>query len=144
MDKTIDCTLCGSCVVDILVRPVPLTRPIGAGMLIHTEPIRVTTGGIVSNCAIAMARLGMKTAAFSYVGRDEWASVISRKYEAEGIDSSRRSDKHHRGPHRSWRGEKLRALRRRPQTPRQDGLPQEHGPLRPEPPDGGGILFSHA
>lgn len=89
MEKTIDCTFCGSCVVDILVRPVGLEAAIGGGRLFHVDPIEVTTGGIVSNSGVAMSRLGMKVAAFSYVGRDEWASVIRRKYEAEGIDGSR-------------------------------------------------------
>jgi len=89
MEKTFDCVLCGSCVADILVRPVPLDAQIGFGKLLHVDPIEVTTGGIVSNTGVAMAKLGMKVAAFSYVGRDDWASVIRRKYEAEGIDTDR-------------------------------------------------------
>ena len=89
MEKTIDCVLCGSCVADILVRPVPLDTPIGGGKLILCDPIEVTTGGIVSNSGIAMARLGMKAAALSYVGDDEWGSMIRRKYQDEGIDTSR-------------------------------------------------------
>ncbi len=88
MAKTLDCVLCGSCVVDILVRPVPLEVPIGGGKLLPAEPIEVTTGGIVSNTGVAMARLGMKVAAFTYVGNDDWAGVIRRKYEAEGIDAA--------------------------------------------------------
>ena len=88
MTKTLDCVVCGSCVVDILVRPVPLDRAIGGGKLVHVQPIGVTTGGIVSNSGIAMARLGMKVAAFSYVGNDEWAPIIRRKYESEGLDAS--------------------------------------------------------
>ena len=36
-----------------------------------------------------MARLGMKVAAFSYVGSDDWAGVIRRRLEGEGIDCSR-------------------------------------------------------
>ena len=46
MEKTLDCVLCGSCVVDILVRPVPLETPIGEGRLLLAEPITVTTGSI--------------------------------------------------------------------------------------------------
>lgn len=85
MNKTIDCVLCGSCVVDMLVRPVALDTAIGGGRLLQVEPIELTTGGIVSNAGIAMARLGMKVSAFSYVGRDHWASVIKGRYEEEGI-----------------------------------------------------------
>jgi sugar/nucleoside kinase (ribokinase family) len=85
--KTFDCVLCGSCVVDILVRPVPLDVPIGGGRLLESQPIEVTTGGIVSNAGVAMAKLGMKAAAFSYTGNDEWAAVIRRKLDAEGLNT---------------------------------------------------------
>lgn len=85
MNKTIDCVVCGSCVVDVLVRPVDLDEPIGADRLVRTEPLRLTTGGIVSNSGIAMARLGMKAAAYSLLGDDPWAEVIRRHYVAEGL-----------------------------------------------------------
>ena len=87
--KDLDCVLCGSCVADILVRPVPLDVPIGGGRLLHAEPLDVTTGGIVSNSGVAMARLGMKVAAFSYVGSDDWAVLIRRRLESEGLDCRR-------------------------------------------------------
>ena len=86
MIKDLDCVCCGSCVVDIPCRPVPLETPIGGGRLLHTEPLEVVTGGIVNNAGLAMARLGMKTAAFSYVGRDEWARLIRDRQEAAGMD----------------------------------------------------------
>jgi sugar/nucleoside kinase (ribokinase family) len=88
MEKTLDCVVVGSCVVDVLARPVSLTSPIGAGKLIQSDPLRLTTGGIVSNSGTAMARLGMRIAAFTYVGDDEWAEVIRSRYAAEGIDTS--------------------------------------------------------
>jgi sugar/nucleoside kinase (ribokinase family) len=89
MTKDIDCVLCGSCVADVLVRPIPLETPIGGGKLLLAEPIEVTTGGIVSNSGIAMARLGMKISAFSYVGNDDWAPMIRRRLESEGINCRR-------------------------------------------------------
>ena len=85
MEKSFDCILCGSCVVDIKVRPVPLESAITAGILVPVDPILLTTGGIVSNTGIAMARLGLDVAAFSYVGDDFWADVIRRQYRAEGV-----------------------------------------------------------
>ena len=88
MDKEFDCVVVGSCVVDVLVRPVPLTTPIGGGRLIESDPLGLTTGGIVSNSGITLARLGMRVAAFTYVGNDAWAGVIHQRYAAEGIDSS--------------------------------------------------------
>jgi hypothetical protein len=86
MLKDLDCVLCGSCVADVLVGPVPLESPIGSGRLLRTRPIELATGGIVSNAGVAMARLGMKTAAFTYVGNDDWAELIRRRLEREGLD----------------------------------------------------------
>jgi sugar/nucleoside kinase (ribokinase family) len=88
MPQFFDAVVCGSCVVDVLVRPVALDTPIGGGQLVRTEPLLLTTGGIVSNAGTTLARLGMKTAAFTYVGDDEWAEVIRSRYAAEGIDTS--------------------------------------------------------
>jgi sugar/nucleoside kinase (ribokinase family) len=88
MDKAFDCVVVGSCVVDVLVRPVPLTAAIGGGRLIESEPLLLTTGGIVSNSGITLARLGMRVAAFTYVGDDAWADVIRRRYAAEGVDTA--------------------------------------------------------
>jgi sugar/nucleoside kinase (ribokinase family) len=87
-DQSIDCVVVGSCVVDVLARPVSLSEPIGGGRLIESDPLRLTTGGIVSNSGTTMARLGMKVAAFTYVGADEWAEVIRSRYAAEGIDTA--------------------------------------------------------
>jgi len=67
--REIDCIVCGTCVADILVRPVPLSVPVGGGRLFHVDPIEATTGGIVCNTGIAMRRLGMRVAAASLVGR---------------------------------------------------------------------------
>jgi sugar/nucleoside kinase (ribokinase family) len=82
-----DCLICGTCVADILVRPVPLTEPIGGGRLIHVDPIEVVTGGVVCNTGVGMARLGMRVAAASLVGDDPWGGVIRSKLSAEGIDT---------------------------------------------------------
>ncbi|TWT89644.1 putative sugar kinase YdjH [Pseudobythopirellula maris] len=85
MQKTRDVVVCGSCVVDVLVRPVPLDEPLGAGRLVRTEPLVLATGGIVSNAGVTLARLGMSTAAFTYLGDDAWADVIRSRYAAEGL-----------------------------------------------------------
>lgn len=85
--RPLDCIVCGSCVVDVLVRPVNLAQPIGGGKLVRTEPMQLATGGIVSNAGIAMARLGMKPAAFTYVGNDDWAGLLRERYEREGLNA---------------------------------------------------------
>lgn len=86
--RDIDCLVCGTCVADILVRPVGLNEPIGGGRLIHVDPIEVVTGGIVCNTGIGLARLGGSVAAASLVGRDPWADVIRGRLAVEGIDTS--------------------------------------------------------
>jgi sugar/nucleoside kinase (ribokinase family) len=88
MEKSLDCVVVGSCVVDVLARPVPLSAPIGGGRLIESDPLGLTTGGIVSNSGITLARLGMRVAAFSYVGNDPRADDIRKRYAAEGVDTS--------------------------------------------------------
>ncbi|MEX0866705.1 MAG: carbohydrate kinase family protein [Pirellulales bacterium] len=86
MTKKFDCVVCGSCVVDFLVRPVELDKPIGGGRLLQVEPIEVATGGIVSNSGIAMTRLGLSVAAFSYVGEDDFASLLKEKLRQAGLN----------------------------------------------------------
>ncbi len=86
MAPPIDCVLCGSCVVDMLCRPVDLTKPIGSGVLHQVDPILLTGGGITSNAGVTMARMGMKISVFSLVGHDAWSPVIRNLYRAEGID----------------------------------------------------------
>ena len=86
-EKSIDCIICGSCVVDILVRPVPLETSIGGGRLIQVDPIEITTGGIVSNSGIAMSRLGMQAVALSYVGSDQWGNMLRERYRDQGLNA---------------------------------------------------------
>jgi sugar/nucleoside kinase (ribokinase family) len=88
ISPAVDCIVCGTCVADILVRPVPLGTPIGGGRLIHVEPIEVTTGGLVCNTGVALRRLGLRVAAAGIVGRDTWGDVIRARLEAEGIDAA--------------------------------------------------------
>ena len=87
-DRDFDCIVCGTCVADILVRPVPLSVPVGGDRLFHVEPIRATTGGIVCNSGIAMRRLGMRVAAASLVGSDAWGDLIRSRLGSEGIDTA--------------------------------------------------------
>ena len=85
---TFDCIVAGSCVVDLLCRPVSLSQPIGAGVLHLVDPIILTGGGICSNSGITLARLGMKVGALSYVGNDAWGPVVRNLYKSEGVDDS--------------------------------------------------------
>jgi len=84
----LDCIICGTCVADILVRPVPLGAALGGGRLFPVEPIGLTTGGIVCNTGIALRRLGMSVAAASLVGGDSWGDMVRGRLAAEGIDTA--------------------------------------------------------
>lgn len=54
----------------------------------YVDAIEATTGGLVSNAGIAMSRLGLQVAAFSYTGDDPWSAIIRRTYQAEAIDTT--------------------------------------------------------
>jgi sugar/nucleoside kinase (ribokinase family) len=86
--KPLDLIVCGSCVVDVLVRPVTLEQPIGPGTLHRTDPLVLTTGGIVPNAGITAARLGLNVAALTYVGDDPWAKIVRSQLQAEAVDTS--------------------------------------------------------
>jgi len=86
-EKKLDCVVCGASVVDIIVRPVPLTEPLG-GRFLETDPIDMVTGGVVPNAGIAMARLGLAVGAFTSVGDDEWGLFLRKRCAEEGIDTS--------------------------------------------------------
>jgi len=84
----IDCVVCGTCVADVLVRPVPLESPVGGGRLFHVDPIEVTTGGIVCNTGVALRRLGASVEAVAVVGDDLWGREIASRLTAEGVGTS--------------------------------------------------------
>ena len=83
-----DCVVCGSCTVDVLVHPVDLQQPIGIGNLHRVDPIELSVGGIVSNAAITMSRLGMRVTGFSAVGKDRWGDMVLQQYREDGVDTA--------------------------------------------------------
>ncbi|MEM9586489.1 MAG: carbohydrate kinase family protein [Planctomycetota bacterium] len=82
----IDCLACGSCTVDILVRPVDLTSPLHAGKLHRVEPIELTIGGISCNASITQSRLGLRSGVFSATGDDRWGQIIRESLQQEQVD----------------------------------------------------------
>jgi sugar/nucleoside kinase (ribokinase family) len=88
MAAKFDCIVCGTCVVDILVRPVSLDQAIGGNRLFHVGPIETTVGGIVSNAGTALARFGLNVAAMTLVGDDAWAAILREHFRQEGIDDT--------------------------------------------------------
>ena len=88
MNHSSDCIVCGTCVADMLVRPVPLDTAVGGGRLFHVDPIAATVGGIVCNTGTAMRRLGASVAAAAIVGDDLWGDLIRARLTSERIDIS--------------------------------------------------------
>lgn len=83
-----DCVTCGLATVDIVARPVPLERAIGRARLVPCDRIAATTGGLVSNSGVALAKLGLRTTALAYVGDDPWAELVRGRYQAAGLDTT--------------------------------------------------------
>lgn len=88
MTSSLDAVVGGTCVADILVRPVSLESPIGGGRLFHVEPVEFTTGGIVCNTGLAMQRLGAAVGAAALLGDDLWGREITARLTAAGVDTS--------------------------------------------------------
>jgi len=84
-----DCVVAGSCVMDVVCRPVALDRAVGRGTLRRVDPIVPIAGGIVSNAGIALARLGLRAAGLSRVGRDAWGRLLLEQLSGQGLDTSR-------------------------------------------------------
>ena len=89
MKPSLDCVVCGSCVADVIIRPFSLDTAVGRNRVLDVEPIRLSPGGLVSNAGTAMARLGMKTAAFCHLGDDGAGTIIRRTLDGEGLDTGR-------------------------------------------------------
>lgn len=85
---TLDCAILGTCTVDILVKPIDLQQPLGPDRLLPVEPISVSTGGLVSNAGLALARLGNSVSAITGVGDDDWGEIIRQRLGAGGVDVS--------------------------------------------------------
>lgn len=87
-DREFECLVCGLATVDIVARPVPLDAPLGPSRLVPCDRIAATTGGLVSNSGIALAKLGIRAAACAYLGADPWADFVRGRYQAAGLDTT--------------------------------------------------------
>ncbi len=74
--------------VDIIGRPVNITRPPKAGSLKIIESVTLTTGGNVSNTGDDLAKMGFAVGAITRVGNDGLGEFIRQRYDAHGLDTS--------------------------------------------------------
>lgn len=88
LDREFDVTICGTAVLDVVVQPIDLDRPIGGDRLFHTAPLTVHPGGIVSNTGAAMSRYGMQVAAMTLVGKDDFGGLLVDRLKDLGIDTN--------------------------------------------------------
>ncbi|MGL4513993.1 MAG: carbohydrate kinase family protein [Lacipirellulaceae bacterium] len=88
MARTIDCVVAGTTVLDVLVHPIDLERPIGGNRLFQVAPLEAVSGGVVCNAGTAMARLGARVAALCALGDDDWGAIVRRRLASEGIETS--------------------------------------------------------
>lgn len=84
----LDVVIAGLAVVDVIGRPVNLSRPPKAGSLQLIESVTLTTGGNVSNSGIDLAKLGFRVGAITRVGNDGLGQFIRQQYDAQGIDTT--------------------------------------------------------
>lgn len=87
MDREFDCVICGETCIDLTVRPIDRGQPLKRLGTLRVEPIQAGTGGIVPNSGTAMARMGMHCAAFGCVGDDHWATFLTERLAAAGLDT---------------------------------------------------------
>lgn len=85
--RAADCIVCGEICVDIAVRTIDRTRRLSELHTVHVEPIRPGTGGIVPNCAMAMARFGLNTSAFGCIGDDIWGQFLRQRLNDDGVET---------------------------------------------------------
>lgn len=84
-ESEVEVIVCGLATVDIVVRPVPLSKPLERARLWIADNIKLTTGGLVSNSGLALARWGIRTVAMACLGNDSWADVIRKQYQSAGL-----------------------------------------------------------
>lgn len=82
-----DCVVVGEACVDLILRPLPLDGPLLDSATHHIEPVRLVTGGIVSNAGIAMSRLGTRVAAICVLGDDTWGKFLGEQLDKEGVET---------------------------------------------------------
>ncbi len=86
--RPLDVVVAGLAVVDVIGRPVHLSRLPRRGSLQYLDSITMTTGGNVSNYGIDLVKLGFHVGAITRVGDDGLGQFIRSRYAHYGIRSA--------------------------------------------------------
>jgi sugar/nucleoside kinase (ribokinase family) len=83
-----DAAVFGLIVADLIASPMDLRNPPAPGGLSVLKTLELTTGGNVCNTGIALAKLGLKSAAAGMVGNDVLGQALLERMNAAGVDTS--------------------------------------------------------
>lgn len=86
--KTWDVVVCGEACIDLIVKPINRHAPLSELGMQRLDSARVTTGGIVPNAGIALARLGLNVGALCVVGNDAWGERVRHELQSNGVDTT--------------------------------------------------------
>ncbi len=87
-ESRFDVVLCGLVTADLIVHPVAWDRAFDQDILREIGSVVLSTGGIVANSGLALAKLGQRAAALTVVGDDEWGRIVRNRLDRAGIDST--------------------------------------------------------
>ena len=82
-----DAAIFGLIVADVIAEPMDLRHPPAPGGLTPLNSLSLATGGNACNVSIAMAKLGMKTAAAGMIGEDVLGRAMLERLHDVGVDT---------------------------------------------------------
>ena len=86
MRTSLDAVVAGVAVVDVIGRPVQLSRLPRQGGLRLIDSITMTTGGNVANCGTDLAKMGFRVGAITRVGADALGAFFRSELSSHRID----------------------------------------------------------
>jgi len=87
--RPLDVVVAGLAVVDVIGRPVHISRLPRPGSLHYLDTIMLTTGGNVLNCGVDLVKLGFRVGAITRVGDDGLGQYLRSQFSRYGINAQR-------------------------------------------------------
>lgn len=85
--RSLDVVVAGLAVVDVIGRPVHISRLPRPGSLQYLDTVMLTTGGNVLNCGIDLVKLGFRVGAITRVGEDGLGNFLRSQLSRYGINA---------------------------------------------------------